>query len=320
MYNIWKLTSFGTDNYTDEFLDIKSEDDFNKFLNRTSSDFFVFWGWSNLLLSQNKYNDKLFIRNMLNWIYFLWNDLYRVSAWQNLTAFISYLNNRWISLLNPLFGLPGSIGGAVVGNAGCFWVEIGLFVRKVWYFDEKSQYIESEDMSFAYRDSSLKWKKLFLKEVTLELSNHWNQDIKDGKRYMDWRRQRQEYFKTCWSYFKNYQLTKDWLLCEDISAIIDKLLSYDDVPFKESLLEYKSSLLVGSKFLGLITIPAWWLIDKCWLKWFDYNWVKVSDKHANFFSNYQNKNPTNILWLADIVKYKVYDKFWIRIDEEVVIV
>ncbi len=58
--------------------------------------------------------------------------------------------------LEPLSGIPGSIGGAVVMNAGAYGSEIKDVIRSVRYLDLDSMLIrtiEKEDMAFDYRKS-----------------------------------------------------------------------------------------------------------------------------------------------------------------------
>lgn len=54
-----------------------------------------------------------------------------------------------------LTGLPGSVGGAILMNAGAFGGEIGERVTKILYLDDKSRLVEVDGKSagFSYRDS-----------------------------------------------------------------------------------------------------------------------------------------------------------------------
>jgi UDP-N-acetylmuramate dehydrogenase len=68
-------------------------------------------------------------------------------------------DHHGISTLVPWIGLPGTFGGATVGNAGCFGVEMSdIFVEsevldlatgevKIW---------RKSDMDYSYRHSALK--------------------------------------------------------------------------------------------------------------------------------------------------------------------
>lgn len=305
MYDIWKLTTFGTSNFASKFIDIRNVSDIEQFLKSSSKDFFCFWGGSNLLFSKKTYENTFFVRNRLGWIQELSDDRYLISAWESFWFFINRLEQKWVNLLNPMFWLPGTIWWAVIWNAGSYGVEIWNYVKNVTFIDEKFNYIKDFKYEFWYRESNLKNKKILLLEVELQIPQIWDEKIWDKKIYMEKRKQTQEYKNTCWSFFKNPRLKRSETNFEEI---FDKL-AFEDKTMFESQKENQE-----------IAIPAWWLIEKIWMKGFDYNWVKISQKHANFFVNYDNHDSQKIIKLSDIVKEKVSNKFWIILEEEVQII
>ena len=68
---------------------------------------------------------------------------------------------------------------------------------------------------------------------------------------------------------------------------------------------------------GVITAK---LIDECGLKGFKIGGAMVSEKHAGFIVNYDNATAKDVLDLVKYVKEKVYEKFGIKIEEEIRIV
>lgn len=68
-------------------------------------------------------------------------------------------------------GIPGTLGGAVVGNAGCYGHEIGEFVREATVLrpDGRLETVGAEEFAFSYRDSALKERPDVVLDVTLEL-------------------------------------------------------------------------------------------------------------------------------------------------------
>lgn len=74
-------------------------------------------------------------------------------------------------------GIPGSIGGAIMMNAGAYGGEMKQVVRRVRLLDEYGNIVEKncEDMHFGYRHSLLKETKMIVLEVELELM-HGNQE------------------------------------------------------------------------------------------------------------------------------------------------
>ncbi|MCX7667498.1 MAG: UDP-N-acetylmuramate dehydrogenase [Atribacterota bacterium] len=70
-----------------------------------------------------------------------------------------------------LFGVPGTVGGAVLVNAGCFGGEIGNLVERVLWRNEKGQreWKSRDELCFSYRSSSLKQKNTVILKVVLKL-------------------------------------------------------------------------------------------------------------------------------------------------------
>lgn len=68
-------------------------------------------------------------------------------------------------------GIPGSLGGAVVGNAGCYGHEIGDFVTEAVVLrpDGRVETLGPEELGFAYRSSRLKGERAIVLEVELRL-------------------------------------------------------------------------------------------------------------------------------------------------------
>jgi len=67
-------------------------------------------------------------------------------------------------------GIPGTVGGAVCGNAGAFGHDISEVVSKVTVFQGgKLEVLTNSDLNFAYRSSSLSGQQLLILEVVLSL-------------------------------------------------------------------------------------------------------------------------------------------------------
>lgn len=306
MIDIWKFTSFGTQNFATNFLQVKSENDISQI--HRWDDFFCFWWWTNILFSKDEYQNTVFLKNSIKWIQDLWDWFFRLWAWENLSQFIKLLYEKYnTNIFNPMFGLPWTVGWAVIWNAGSFGVSIWDYVHSVRYVDSDFNIIDTQNYKASYRDSSLKWKKIILLEVVLKIPLIQKEWISVPDEYLEKRKISQEYQKTCGSYFKNYQIDKRTLTPSQ-QTTIQKILSLDPV------------LITSQEQKEILTIPAWWLIDRCWLRGYELDWVRISQKHANFFVNFDNKKASNILKLADLVKQKVYEQFNVLLQEEVIIV
>lgn len=98
-----------------------------------------------------------------------------------------------------------------------------------------------------------------------------------------------------------------------------------DISNAEDLLQERKNkqpswFTCGSFFKNSVSNSAGKLIDEAWLKWTRIWWIKISEKHANFFINDQNWTYEDILALKDLAKQKVFEKFGIILEEEVRII
>lgn len=315
MINIGAYSNFQTKNLAKNFLNLKSEDDITIFLDALSSskDFCVFGWGTNILFAQPQYDDLLFVRNSQRWILPLWDGLFEVSAWENLTYLVSYLNkNHNIHTLNTFFGLPGTLWWAVVGNAWSFGVEIWGFVKKIKYIDETGTLVETDHYTHTYRSSNLTWKKILLLSVVLDTSLIFKDNIKEWSWYMNWRMEKQEHIRTTGSFFKNCPISTQELYSNE--AKYKNLLK--ELENIEELKRERKVLIEDEQ----LTIASGWIIEQAGLKWYDIGGVRMSERHANFVINYDNEDATKILELSKSVKDTVYNKFGIMLEEEVKII
>ena len=77
-------------------------------------------------------------------------------------------------------GIPGSVGGAMVMNAGAYGGEMKDAVVSVKIMDENGDVSEysNEDMAFGYRDSILKRRKLIVTETVFKLNKGDKESVK----------------------------------------------------------------------------------------------------------------------------------------------
>ena len=88
-------------------------------------------------------------------------------------------------------GIPGSIGGAVVMNAGANGSSIGGLVRDVLLFDLNKDFYRKtqEEMSFGYRSSILQREPSMLVEASFSCHPRSKDEIKEEmNKYISWRK------------------------------------------------------------------------------------------------------------------------------------
>ncbi len=117
---------------------------------------------------------------------------------------LSVSNN--LTGLEALYGLPGTIGAAVYGNAGIPGTEIGSFVGNLTVFNTSDgvREIAKDDVSFKYRWSSLQESHDIILRVTLRLKKADKTTPKNiAKQINDIRRNAQPTGYSAGSFFKN---------------------------------------------------------------------------------------------------------------------
>ncbi|XOB41364.1 MAG: UDP-N-acetylmuramate dehydrogenase [Candidatus Nealsonbacteria bacterium] len=257
---------------------------------------FILGGGSKLLISDKDFNG-LVIKIQSSG--FKVND-FKIFAESGLSTAklteIALENN--LTGLEWLKGIPGTVGGAIRGNAGAFDGSMKNVISFVEVFDKKEEKLKifkNKNCRFAYRTSVFKENPdLIILSCTLQLKKGNKTQIENKmKEYLNYRTRTQPLnYPSAGSVFKNFDLNK----------IENKLF--------EKFPEFK-------KFRKTKIIPAGFLIEKAGLKGKIIGGAKVSEKHANFIVNFKNATAKDVKELIDLIKNKVKDKFKIELEEEV---
>jgi len=197
--------------------------------------------------------------------------------------------------------LPGTIGGAVRGNAGCFGGEAKDVVASVDALRVTDGRIErivyaNAECRFGYRDSAFKRNADVVLDVELELTQAPKEeclarlDAVLAKRKLE----QPSGNPSAGCMFKNFGY-KD---ASDIAKLQAKL----DVP---------------DEFLAAKRIPAGWLIEQADLKGASVGGAQVSSKHGNFLVNLGNATASDVLQLISLIKMRIRDEYGIQLEEEV---
>lgn len=195
-------------------------------------------------------------------------------------------------------GIPGTVGGALVSNAGAYRGNIGPLVSSVRVFAEgRDQTVGPDWMEFSYRDSRLRRAGVgstVVLSCTLHLTERGAPDaiLARAKEYQAQRRAKQPYAPSAGSFFKNVQ--------------------------SQALAESLDTLPAGMKAAGVV--PAGFLSELCGLKGLRVGGAEVSEKHANFLVNAGGATASDLRTLAEKVKAVVFDRFGAVLEEEVLYV
>lgn len=197
-------------------------------------------------------------------------------------------------------GVPGTIGGALYGDAGCYGGEMRDSVVSVDVYrirDRQRLTLSKEACEFGYRESVFKREPYLILGCTLELKP--STDPAAGKQRMeDIMRQRKEKQpleqSSAGCAFKNFEFTT-----ESEVALLRR-----EVEVPESMLKNKS-------------LGAGWLVDQAGLLGQAVGGVEVSLKHGNFLVNKGQARAQDVIGLISLIKRKIRDEFGIEMHEEV---
>lgn len=105
----------------------------------------------------------------------------KVDAGYKLTILGQKCMQNEISGFEELSGIPGTIGGAIIMNAGAHGREMKDVVRsiKAFDYDGNEHVFANEEAEFGYRTSMFKNNKYIVTEVTLELKKGTKEEIKE---------------------------------------------------------------------------------------------------------------------------------------------
>jgi UDP-N-acetylmuramate dehydrogenase len=218
----------------------------------------------------------------------------RVDAGHNFMSLFLKSARASLSGLEFAVGIPGSVGGALVSNAGAYRQNICDLVVDIDVVEEGERKTVGPDwMAFSYRDSRLRRPNASpaaLVGVTLRLAPKPRTEIMARARD----NQRQRIFKQPWypsagSFFKNVY---DRTLAEQLPEL--------PAPMKEA---------------GVV--PAGYLSAACDCKGLTVGGAQISRRHGNFVVNRGNATADDIRQLTGIVKQRVFDRFGVKLEEEV---
>lgn len=204
-------------------------------------------------------------------------------------------DHHGITTLIPWIGLPGTFGGATIGNAGCFGVEMADIFAEAEVLDLSTgevKILKKSDMNYSYRNSSLKWLDRYFVISTLidltplggEYESYTPENLKSIRKV------KQPAGFSCGSFFTN---------------------SFPTDEQRTTLAEFLTPM-------G--TLSSGRLIDQAGLKWTRVGGIKVSEQHGNFFINDAKASWQDVLALRDMVKKEILEKYGVELHEEVRII
>lgn len=267
--------------------------------------FFVLGGGSNVLFSDDGF-DGLVIRPRIDFFDFLTPEnkdetQATFSADFSLAKAVKYFEMMELDGLAWAAGIPGTVGGAIVGNAGAFGAEMKDDVLEVLVYDlgqDKVYNLDKTECGFAYRSSIFKQRKgLVILEVVFKVKSGDPVELKAvADKNISYRLEYHPMkFPSAGSTFKNIEI-------KDLSKE-----AVDKIKLTEVMIERGK-------------IPAWFIIEKLGLKGKQIGGAQISEKHANFVVNKGDATAQDIYELIELVKLEARDRLGVEMREEVVLI
>lgn len=297
------------------FCEVDSLDDFKEALSWVTENnlsFFILGAGSNVLVADDGFNG-LVIRNKASQIYIDGLEV-KAEAGASMARMVAEVTKTGLTGFEWAIGIPGTIGGSVRGNAGCFGSEIKDILESVEVFDIekfKSPDVKSGSRSrrwdyqlkaascqFRYRDSLFKHRpNLIILSATLKLR----------------RGDKEESLRKIREYSQKRSISQD--IGARCAGCIFKNVLWSRRDINKSKLVKNFPEL--KQFSNQEAIPAAFLMDTIGLKGTKIGSAQISTKHANYFINLGNAKTEEVMVLIGIAKERVQNHYGILLEEEI---
>ena len=140
-------------------------------LEESKVDFRVVGRMTNTLQVKSRYNGVLILTDKMN-DYFVAENTITTQCGVLLSRLLRELSELSLGVCEELYGIPGSVGGMVFGNAGAFGKSIAdclNFARLYLPKERRIVTLSSDEMKFSYRSSIMKERKSVLISATFAL-------------------------------------------------------------------------------------------------------------------------------------------------------
>ena len=257
----------------------------------------ILGGGTNVLISDEGF-DGLIILNRIKGIEREGGNL-RIGSGTSIQDILEYCIENSLSGLEWAGGLPGTIAGAVRGNAGAFKGETKdnvVEVESLGLENLNEKIRNNAQCQFGYRNSIFKSGEgldEFITHVVLELTLGDQEEIKEKiKQKIDYRNNPMNY-PSLGSTFKNISLDS---LSPGLQKEFAEIVKIDPFPI----------------------VPTTKLLALCGLKGKRVGGAMISDKHPNFIVNIDNATAKDVKALIEIAKQIIREKYNLSLEEEII--
>ncbi len=220
-------------------------------------------------------------------------NLVAVSAGIPLKKLIDFSIQKGLGGLESLSGIPGTVGGAITGNAGAYGHSISECVKRVEVWERgAARWIPAQECSFSYRESGFKYRPCLILKIELKLAPAKKSELllKSKRIVAERTRKYPKGLKCPGSFFKNplvAGMPRSALRKIDMRNVIDG------------------------------KVPAGYLLEAVGAKAMRVGAIQVADYHGNLFINTGKGTEAQVKKLTNILKERVQRTFGITLHEEV---
>ena len=245
--------------------------------------FFVLGGGSNILINDTGY-DGLIIKIQIGGVK-VSEDGITAGAGVLLSQLVNESAKYGLSGLEWAVGIPGTIGGAVNGNAGAYGRSVSESVSEIVVLAEengkwKEKIYSREECGFEYRKR--KFKHLANKEIVLEI-------------------------------VLNLQKSDTEKVRGEVRNIV--LKRKGKIPPQPSA----GCVFKNIKKDGQLVAAVGKLVEECGLKGVKSGNAEIPHLHGNYVVNLGGAKAEDVLKLINLCKQKVKDRFNLELEEEIIV-
>ncbi len=256
--------------------------------------FFILGGGSNLVISDKGFEGLvIYIKTKR---YGIEHGKLFCEAGVSMPTLVRETGKKGFSGFEWAGGLPGSVGGAIRGNAGAFKGEIKDNVLWVEALDARGNVkkLSKSQCHFLYRSSIFKEKNWVVLAAAFKLKKGNRPGIQSiAQDHIRYRKEKHPLeYPNAGSIFKNCDLKKFSL---PLQKKLQSVVKVDPFP----------------------VVPTAYLNDQAGLKGLRQNNIQVSRKHPNYMVNLGRGKAKDVILLVQKVKKIIKKKFGVELEQEI---
>jgi UDP-N-acetylmuramate dehydrogenase len=291
-----KLTTFKIGGLVQFLIEVPEADklvELLKFLTGEGIPYFILGGGSNMV-----WQDELFegvVIKVESRKSKVESDRVTVDAGMPLASVVTTFMQHSLSGMEWAAGVPGTVGGAVRGNAGAMDSDTARSIEKVLVFrDGEVVELKPEECSYGYRESIFKHNQdIILQAMYKTTPGDKKEILKQIQENIKGRNGKYPAKPSAGSFFKNVDF-KNW------KGDLSKLPEH---------------------FAKTQKVPAGWINEQNGLKGFQIGGAMISKEHGNFLINFTGEaTQADVIALKEEAQKRAMENFGVELEPEVVIV